>query len=433
MRAPDSILRYPGAYDAQGLLKWILVKAELAYATISLVLLTGAFSFFFAPIEASTSDGNGLAQSVFAGIYLIALCLIVLRPKELARFLLSERLLPLLTLFAVASTAWSTTPELTLRRSLALAGTMVFGIYLANRFNLQQLLALLAWTSIAIITLSVVFALFYPQIGQMQAIHFGAWRGVFIHKNILGRFMTLSFLILVQYSMQRPRHSWLYWMFALASLLVLHRSQSASAAVVLAACLLALALAPAFQLRSNLALLVLLTVILGLGGTAIYLLDHSEGVLSLLDRDLTLTGRTDLWRLIIGAIHERPWLGYGYGSFWTNWFGPSGELWARLGWEAPHAHNGALELLLDIGIIGSALFFASLARTVRRALLSTQPAIQLHNYWGLIFLIFLLLVNVTESAFLSQNNIFWAVQVAITLHLAVYSRSTRKGQDGSVH
>ncbi|MGH9352609.1 MAG: O-antigen ligase family protein, partial [Terriglobia bacterium] len=70
----------------------------------------------------------------------------------------------------------------------------------------------------------------------------------------------------------------------------------------------------------------------------------------------TLTGRTDLWHWIL-TIAGNPWVGTGYESFFV---GPRlHQLW-RLDDGAFHslqeAHNGYLEVYLNLGWIGVSLF-----------------------------------------------------------------------------
>jgi exopolysaccharide production protein ExoQ len=69
-----------------------------------------------------------------------------------------------------------------------------------------------------------------------------------------------------------------------------------------------------------------------------------------LGRENTLTGRSTIWANLVPYAYQKPILGHGYGSFWSDsmrefyWFFP--------------AHNGYLDTILDIGFIG--LFFLSM-------------------------------------------------------------------------
>ena len=67
-------------------------------------------------------------------------------------------------------------------------------------------------------------------------------------------------------------------------------------------------------------------------------------------RNLTLTGRTGVWAIVIEKIMARPLLGYGYGAFWTT----EGEAVQQYvgTWAPHHAHDGYLNVCLDLGVVG---------------------------------------------------------------------------------
>mgnify|MGYP006137444093 CR=1 FL=1 len=70
-------------------------------------------------------------------------------------------------------------------------------------------------------------------------------------------------------------------------------------------------------------------------------------------KDLTFTGRTDIWDILVEHIKLNPYLGTGYGAYWT---GPvagslSNEFMLRLHFYPGSAHNGYLEILNDLGVL----------------------------------------------------------------------------------
>ena len=76
-------------------------------------------------------------------------------------------------------------------------------------------------------------------------------------------------------------------------------------------------------------------------------------ILDLLGKDATLTGRTELWYFVNIFISQRPLLGWGFGAFWCQEIRRLNEISRNLGWSIPQAHNGLLELLLEVGAIGT--------------------------------------------------------------------------------
>ena len=95
-----------------------------------------------------------------------------------------------------------------------------------------------------------------------------------------------------------------------------------------------------------------------LAGMAVfYLLDQmfgiTEPIIRSMGRDMTFTGRTDVWRELL-ALKTDPIFGLGFCSIWSD-----RSILARLPvWVGASAHNGYLEMYLDGGYV--AVFFLCL-------------------------------------------------------------------------
>jgi exopolysaccharide production protein ExoQ len=74
-------------------------------------------------------------------------------------------------------------------------------------------------------------------------------------------------------------------------------------------------------------------------------------------KDTTFTGRTNIWSGVLWAIERRPLQGYGYSGVWVSTdLEPTFSIMRRIGFRAFHAHNGALDVILQVGVIGIVLF-----------------------------------------------------------------------------
>jgi len=92
----------------------------------------------------------------------------------------------------------------------------------------------------------------------------------------------------------------------------------------------------------------------------IYMADHSlsDFFSSFLGRDITLTARTMIWKSVWTDISKMFWFGYGQDGYWAG----TGHSFAFLVHEIDSlalagAHNGILEVWLNIGLIGVIFFF----------------------------------------------------------------------------
>jgi O-antigen ligase len=69
-------------------------------------------------------------------------------------------------------------------------------------------------------------------------------------------------------------------------------------------------------------------------------------------RDPSLTGRTEIWKEVL-ALNTNPILGTGFESFWLG--DRLEKIWANYWWHPNEAHNGYLEVYLNLGLVGVVL------------------------------------------------------------------------------
>lgn len=364
----------------------------------------------------SRSEGSPLALAVQTALYSAAFFFIVLGWRSFLHWTWGVKWIVALSLLAVASVAWSQDPVFTLRRSIVLIATTAFGIYFGNRYTLAEQLRLLAWTCALVVLSCFVYGVFLPEYGIDHVIHPGDWQGAFIQKNSLARAMVLS--ILVFYFVRPAAGGWLRWVGMTGSFALLVLSRSVTGVVVLA---LATALLPLFSLlRRKLSILIPMGIILAAlaVGVVLLLVTYGGDLLLLLHRSPTLTDRTELWQAVLMSISKHPWSGYGFNAFWMGMQGESAALMLRVGWFPKHAHNGCLDLLLDLGIVGLGTFLAgyvSLWSKVGRLLRSAAGP---YPMWLCAYLAFMFIYNLTESSILVQNNLFWILYVSAASTLA---------------
>jgi O-antigen ligase len=145
-------------------------------------------------------------------------------------------------------------------------------------------------------------------------------------------------------------------------------------------------------------------------------------VVDTLNKDLTLTGRTDFWPLIVNKINHHPILGYGISGFWQPWRGadnPAGDLIvAKSGFQPMHSHNGFLDLGLDLGWLGLSLFTVSFFVNVAKGVVYLGRTRLPEAGLPLLLLTYTLMTNLTETGLLGVTSIwFWYVATTTRLSL----------------
>lgn len=397
---------------------------ERGFAVLAIFLFSGAL----VPLlrlgpGVQVVEGDPVLLTMWFVLYGITAFLILARWRLFVYVATRDKLLLLLVGVALLSILWSFAPQYTLRREVALIGTTLFGAYLATRYSLDELLRLLAWALGIAALLSLIFALMLPYYGMWIGPEgTESWQGVFVGgKNVLGRTMALSASVFVLLALSTRKHRLVLWSGLLLSAGLLWMSESATPLIALCTILLLLPLYQALRSRYTLSVSLFILAVVAGGIAVTWLVANAENVLLALGKDPTLTGRKEIWPAVIEMIRQHPWLGYGYGAFWGGgWSGESAHvsLWVTRFPNDPaivHAHNGFLDLLLDLGLLGLATFALGFSLATLRAVYWVRATRTTAGLWPLVYLTFILLYNFTESSILAHNNVFWILYVTISM------------------
>jgi exopolysaccharide production protein ExoQ len=379
------------------------------------------------------SQENELVESVstpmritFFLTYLITLSLLSLRWKQIIPLLSRNWSIWVLILLPVISLCWSFEPDITLKNSFTLVCSSLFGIYLTSRYSLKEQLQLLSWSFYIIIVLSFVFAIGLPKYGLMGDFHQGKWRGVFSHKNGLGATMVMSSIVfLIRAYSDRQKNLVVWGGFSLSFLLLL--LSSSTSALINCSILIAAFFVLQILRLPYMTMIPALTAIITIGTSLnFWLVNNSAVLFNAVGKDATLTGRTELWQLVWDMIWKQPWIGYGYGGFWNDYNGESAYVWRAITFHPSHAHSGYLNLLLDFGFLGLAIFWLGFMMSFFKALFCMRLSRTAEDIWPMIFLIYLLIANQSESALIASNSMEWILYVATSFSLGSKLQSSEK-------
>jgi O-antigen ligase len=148
-------------------------------------------------------------------------------------------------------------------------------------------------------------------------------------------------------------------------------------------------------------------------------------LLSLLGRDPTLTGRTELWAEILEKCAIHPLNGYGLGTFWGS--ADALPVYMVVHWVPTSAHNGFLECLLELGLIGLLILIFLIVQAIRNAvsILTSQLTLDHSKAW--MFLVFtIILLNMTADITGIVNSISWLLLTCSACALEQSVKETRR-------
>lgn len=350
-----------------------------------------------------------LRPSFFTVMAVPALGCVALAPPRAVRHLRVSIPVMLLLAWMVLSLGWSIGPSLTffaLRVSIApLLGLAAVAALLPTR-DILAALRLTVW----LVIVAQIAALLLDPAGSMR---FGGegvtgWKGTFIAKNTFAAFLAMALAIVLPTERGVRR---LLLVGALVVLLVGAKSVTAQGAALLVAVAWPwLAVLRRGQGRNRPALVLMSVAMAVAMGVAMYLSFNS--VVTVAGKDPTLTGRTAVWEASWDVISERPVLGYGLNAFINvrEPTPPTREIWSTLVFRPPHAHNGALDAVGQIGLVGLGLIVAAVSSTIVAAARSLRAEPLAATV--ILLLVLVQLVFSVAEPFLLGNG--WLVVLVLT-------------------
>ncbi|MCJ8278367.1 MAG: O-antigen ligase family protein [Rivularia sp. ALOHA_DT_140] len=290
-----------------------------------------------------------------------------------------------------------------------------FGLYFATRFrNTKQQVRLVAWTFGigAIVSIFIVWR--YPGAGLHWNDHPGAWKGIYDYKNTFGSMMIIGSLAFFLMPVDNLKHRRLKWVFFGLMLVMIYLSTSKTSLIVSFVTISIVMFYHKFRWKGKISVVYVDAVLLFLGSIATIVTTLWVEILTSMGKDTTLTGRIPMWTIAVKELMARPWLGFGRGAFWgeKSKYAIDAGYSVSQGFIPPHAHNGFLDIMLDVGFIGFAIFLISYFITYFRALRLAYSSDNLEDIWPLAYIVFLTLNNLMESYLLRLANIYWVLYIA---------------------
>jgi len=397
-------------------------SAERAVTFAFLILFAGIMwppdSYFSGTILTPQGASNIYDFLEFAGLLpFLAIGFFVWR-RDLTRLAICAWPVLALAVFAFLSAFWSDDPALVIRRAGTVTATTLFGVYLAVRGDLGDLVATLVKVYAIAGIVSLVMIVVAPQTGTVTGDYYThAWRGAFTDKNELGMACAEAIILSVYAFRRRYGPRWLAGLTIAAFLVLLVGSQSKTPVIVMMAALYGAMLVMALRRRSGVGLVVGYTLlVLGIATSALLAVGWQDA-LAFLGRDPTFTNRTRIWQLALEYIARRPWFGWGYGGFWREDSPDAQIFWTALGFKTPHAHNSWLELALGVGWVGVGVAALSWLAAFYRTLRVAAAPHAVHVAFCLSLLAGIFFENLSEFEFFRSGRLMFALFVAVLTYL----------------
>jgi O-antigen ligase len=365
----------------------------------------------------SVADGSPVDAVFFFGIIAAGLYVLHQRQVNWSEFIRKNQWVAIYLAYCLLAVLWSDYPFVAVKRWVKLFGQPVMVLILLTEPDpIEAFTRLMKRNAYIWLPVSILFIKYFPEWGRSYSYWTGQGmnNGICLGKNALGclcmmqgLFFFWHFLRVRQWEKGPVRTKELILclgFFAMIGwLLNMAHSSTSLVCVMVGIGVVAFLGLPFVNVRRVDAYLVAGVLIFAV---AEGLFGVQDLVINQLGKDPTLTGRTEVWQFLLKA-DLNPVLGAGFESFWLGDEAKKlNSMYDSHSVNFNEAHNGYLEIYLQLGLLGMALTLGLIVATYAKA---RRTLINDFNFgrFRLAYLITFLIFNWTEAAFRTHTVPFF--------------------------
>ncbi len=350
------------------------------------------------------STANPMNQLVFGSLLIISLIVLYSQKAETINFIKREKYFFIFLLWCLLTVFWSQHPFVSFKRFILYLSTCTvpLAVLLYSR-NSDWLLKFFHYFLgiYLLISIAAVFTL------PMAREDFGAWLGMASSKNELGQICIIALIIFCVnfFKIETLRGKSLTIFLICIALTLLVGSKSSTAlftGFILVGIWATFYIGKLFEpigASKAVSVIAIFFMLILFFSIVFFALDFIGSFLGGAGEDLTLTGRTDLWVDIWNETEKHLLHGAGFRGFWVIDSPRLAKLYEIYIWLPIQAHNGYLDIVNEVGIIGGLIFLMVLISFFNNLSKSKSSTVW---KWIIVAAIF---INITESKFISPKTV----------------------------
>jgi O-antigen ligase len=412
-------LRYPEPSRALWVpLLWLLIVATRNVSQWLDNLQTG-----LQPSEqfADYMQGSPIDRTVFLLLIIWGLVILFSRKVKWNELLKQNRILFFFLVYCGLSIIWSDYAAVSFKRWVKGLGDYVMVlVVLTETFPIESVKAIIRKCAIILVPFSLLLIRYFPYGRIFTPWGQGEYVGVATSKNMLGT-LCLIFGLYLSWALltkqlnregsydKKEIYGYLFYMLLIVWLLRYAPSVTSIACLVLG--VFFLWVMKSSMMRRNVKYFGYILIYLVLIITVIQLsVDPVPSLLKYFGRDVTLTGRIPLWKQLL-AMDINTFYGSGYESFWLG--DRLKGIWEKHWWMPNQAHNGFIEIYLNLGWAGVLLMVGILYSTYKKCI----KEIKINYEFGLlkITVLFIILVFSQFEAAFKGLHIMWFLLLLVSI------------------
>jgi exopolysaccharide production protein ExoQ len=361
----------------------------------------------------SYTDSSPLDAAIYSLLIGSALWILSRRQINWQAFIAENRILIFLFLYMFVSELWTDDPFVSFKRFIKMVGMPLMGlVVLTEQDPVKAIKTLTRRTAYVLIPLSYILDKYFFDL----AVVFDQWTGAMMvsgvteSKNMFGQVCFITGLLMIWVLLtgngkdERPEWKKMQLLIdgvvGFLSIYLLHKSNSDTSLICFAIGVMVMFIGNSRFVRWRIASLAAFGAIVFLILQAVF--GVYQSMVTSIGRNPNLTNRTEIWQELWG-LRSNLLIGTGFENFWT------GERLQKI-FQTKHineAHNGYLEIILNLGLVGLSLYLLLIAAAYKncRELIKNN-----YDFGRIAMTLWLatLVYNFTESGFKGLSFIlFW--------------------------
>jgi exopolysaccharide production protein ExoQ len=364
-------------------------------------------------IGRSWEEGNPLDAAVFLLLTVAGIVVLYRRRVSVAEVVRDNAWLTVFVLYCFIAIVWSDFPFVSFKRWIKVLGHPVMALIILSEPDPKEaFLRVMKRIAYVVLPVSILWMKYYPTLGR-AASEWGSMMncGISSGKNALGGICMVLGLVFLWHLLhvlraQRSaaRRNELYLMGGLL-LMIAYLLWKAHSATSWTGLLLSVIIMVILGLRAVNKKVIGAYAVAGIVILVIAQLtfDIYGKVVDVSGHETTIEGRGRIWEILL-QTDTNPIFGTGFESFWLG--ERREKIWEQLDTDVGQAHNGYLEMYLNLGIVGLCIFSGVIIATFRKIRLDLLTNFE----WGrlrLSLLVAILAHNWTEAGFRGLSLTFF--------------------------
>ena len=399
-------LRNPGKVKVDLAPKYYEKLAKISFALFLFFIFFGTslpFRERSRDIEEIVTS-NPVNQIVYGALFLVSFIVLYSKKNKVIEFIKREKYFFIFLAWCFLTIIWSAHSGVSFKRYIQYLTTVTVPLsFLLYSKNSEESIKIFYYIFAAYVIVSLATVFTVPMARNAA----GYWRGIHTDKNGFAQITLISLIFFcIHFSKSvslKNKTIDLFLIIISFTLLIGARSSTALLTfIILLSLWILLQIDKFFEpigIRKTISILLTMFGTVLVLSILFFVPEKLEAIIGVTGKDLTFTGRVDIWKDIWGYVQTHFLWGAGFRGFWVINSPRLEEFYQIYIWLPIQSHNGYLDILNEIGAIGAALFLMVLINYFLN-----MSKMKINQVWKW-FVFAPIILNITETTFITPKSV----------------------------